>query len=145
MCAIYCRVGLISSASLRCHTLEITYTTAWLCMLLSDNNIALICTISTSSHCYLGFYRLPLSSWICDLHTLKDLLSTLQMSGHKYESCLMVSGKLRCVSSSVWKLYFYTPYSQLLQCLRVYKIIKHVSLILPQINTKLKTLRKMPR
>lgn len=30
------------------------------------------------------------------------LVTTLQMSGHKYETCLMVSGRLRRVMSSVW-------------------------------------------
>lgn len=63
---------------------------------------ALTCNNSSS---YLGFHWLSHLSWICDLHTLKDLFSPLQMSGHKYGTCLIVPWQLRCVSSSGWGLF----------------------------------------
>lgn len=43
----------------------------------------------------------PAADLIWHLSSVKASFSILQMSGHKYETCLMLSGQLCCVSSSV--------------------------------------------
>lgn len=58
---------------------------------------------------FIGSIALKLSLW--SPHAI-GLVTTLQMSGHKYETCLMVSGRLRRVTSSVWDCLSFEPLSR---------------------------------